>query len=151
MPCKSKMGSRSGAHFFGQSDNATRRPYSILNTSAARRISCEVGTERSQLRMCRDRAERIRVRGPPKFKRVLNLAAEKGSSVWVTVLTLREIGSNLINGRSLMLSNFAKIGSSMIFPPLVHARKSALGAPLLLKEADLSYSHIMSSEAWKLN
>ena len=44
----------------------------------------------------KERAERIRVRGPPKIKLVLDLTAEKGSSVWVTVLLLREINSTMI-------------------------------------------------------
>ena len=87
---------------------------SAQNVVSCERESCEL----------KERAERIRVRGPPKIKRVLNLAVEKGSSMWVTVLPLQEIDSNLINGRSVMLSNFAKTGSSMMFPPLVYARKS---------------------------
>lgn len=43
----------------------------------------------------KDTAERIRERAPPKTKRALDLAAEKGSSVWLTVLPLREMGFNL--------------------------------------------------------
>ena len=38
----------------------------------------------------KERAERIKVRGPPKIKLVLDLTAEKGSSVWVTVLFFSE-------------------------------------------------------------
>ena len=35
----------------------------------------------------RDRAERIRVRAPPKIKLMLDQAAENGSSVWLTALS----------------------------------------------------------------
>ena len=42
-----------------------------------------------------DRAEYIRGVAPQKVQRVLDLAAEKGSSVWLTVLPLREMGFNL--------------------------------------------------------
>ena len=42
-----------------------------------------------------DRAEHIRGVAPQKVQRALDLAAEKGSSVWLTVLPLREMGFNL--------------------------------------------------------
>ena len=42
-----------------------------------------------------DRAEYIRGVAPQKVQRLLDLAAEKGSSVWLTVLPLREMGLNL--------------------------------------------------------
>ena len=42
-----------------------------------------------------DRAEYIRGVAPLKVQRALDLAAEKGSSVWLTVLPLREMGFNL--------------------------------------------------------
>ena len=42
-----------------------------------------------------DRAELIRGVAPQKFQRALDLAAEKWSSVWLTVLPLREMGFNL--------------------------------------------------------
>ena len=42
-----------------------------------------------------DRAEYIRGVAPQKVQRALDLAAEKGSSVWLTVLPLREMGFNL--------------------------------------------------------
>ena len=41
------------------------------------------------------RAEHIRGVAPQKVQRALDLAAEKGSSVWLTVLPLREMGFNL--------------------------------------------------------
>ena len=40
-------------------------------------------------------ADNIRETAPPKIKRVLDLTAEKVSSVWLTVLFLREMGFNL--------------------------------------------------------
>ena len=42
-----------------------------------------------------DRAAHIREVAPQKVQRTLDLAAEKGSSVWLTVLPLREMGFNL--------------------------------------------------------
>ena len=42
-----------------------------------------------------DRAEHIRGVAPQKVQRALDLAAEKESSVWLTVLPLREMGFNL--------------------------------------------------------
>ena len=42
-----------------------------------------------------DRAEHIRGVAPQKVQRALDLAAEKRSSVWLTVLPLREMGFNL--------------------------------------------------------
>jgi len=42
-----------------------------------------------------DRAVHIREITPQKVQRAHDLAAEKGSSVWLTVLTLREMGFNL--------------------------------------------------------
>ena len=45
--------------------------------------------------MLQDRAEYIRGVAPQKVQRALDLAAEKGSSVWLTVLPLREMGFNL--------------------------------------------------------
>ena len=47
-----------------------------------------------------DRAVHIREVAPQKVQRALDLAVEKGSSVWLTVLPLREMGFNLaINKR----------------------------------------------------
>ena len=43
----------------------------------------------------RDRAVHIREVAPPKVQRALDLAEEKGSSFWLTVLPLREMGFNL--------------------------------------------------------
>ena len=55
-------------------------------------VSCE---REEELKV---REERIRVKGPLDIKRKLDLAAAKGSSVRVTVLSLLEMGSNLIKG-----------------------------------------------------
>ena len=41
------------------------------------------------------RTERIKEMAPCKTKRALNLAAEKGSSAWLTVLSLKDLGFNL--------------------------------------------------------
>ena len=41
------------------------------------------------------RAERIKEVAPKKTRRSLNLATEKGSSMWLTVLPLQELGFNL--------------------------------------------------------
>ena len=46
----------------------------------------------------KERAEAIRDRTPRNIKRALDVAAEKGSSVWLTLLPLREIGDNLNKG-----------------------------------------------------
>jgi len=42
----------------------------------------------------KDTVERIRESALPKTKRALNPAADKGSSVWLTVLPLLEMGFN---------------------------------------------------------
>ena len=42
-----------------------------------------------------DRAERIKEMAPQKTKRALDLAADKGSSTWLTVLPLQDLGFNL--------------------------------------------------------
>ena len=41
------------------------------------------------------RAERIKEIAPRKTQRVLDLATEKGSSAWLTVLPLQDLGFNL--------------------------------------------------------
>ena len=67
-----------------------------------------------------DRAVHIREVAPQKVQRALDLAAEKGSSVWLTVLPLREMGFNL-RGSSATQSNCAMIGRLMISHPPVYA------------------------------
>ena len=42
-----------------------------------------------------ERAERIRESAPPRIQRILDVASEKGSSVWLTALPLKEQGFNL--------------------------------------------------------
>ena len=51
----------------------------------------------SRARALRGRAVYIREIAPQKIQRALDLAAEKGSSVWLTVLPLCEMGFNLNN------------------------------------------------------
>ena len=52
-----------------------------------------VGSERENAPQ--DRTEHVREVAPQKVQRALDLAVEKGSSVWLTVLPLREMGFNL--------------------------------------------------------
>ena len=78
------------------------------NAPAARQVTQNVGRAGSQERKSRGTqehgAERFRERAQPKTKRALDLAAEKGSSVCLTVIPLREIG---FNQSSVMLSIYA--------------------------------------------
>ena len=53
----------------------------------------EVRSER--LKELEDRVERIKKMEPKKTQRALDLAAEKGSSAWLTVLPLQDLGFNL--------------------------------------------------------
>ena len=93
-------------------------PDEILTKSAQRAVKSERAEE------LKDMAERIRERAPPKTKRALDLAAEKGSSVWLTVLPLREMGFNL-NKRKFRdaIKLYAMSDRLMIFPPLVYVGK----------------------------
>jgi len=52
-----------------------------------------VRSERAKARQ--DSARHIREIAPQNVQRALDLAAEKGSSVWLTILPLREMGFNL--------------------------------------------------------
>ena len=64
-------------------------PDESLIRSAQQAVKSETAEE------LKDTAERIRESAPPKTKQVLDLATEKGSSIWLTVLPPREIGFNL--------------------------------------------------------
>ena len=55
----------------------------------------EVRSERSK--ELEHRAERIKEMAPRKTQRALDLATEKGSSAWLTVLSLQDLGFNLNN------------------------------------------------------
>ena len=78
----------------------------------------EVRSERSK--ELEHRAERIKEMAPRKTQRALDLATEKGSSAWLTVLPLQDLGFNLnIRGSSVTLLNYATTGQWKISPPLV--------------------------------
>ena len=68
-----------------------------------------------------DRAEHIRGVAPQKVQRALDLAAKKGSSVWLTVLPLREMGFNRCKREFPDAIKLAMIGRLMISPPPVYA------------------------------
>ena len=57
-------------------------PYESLVKTAQVVVSCKRAKE------LKVKADKIKVRGQPKIKRVLDLAAVKGSSVWLTVRLL---------------------------------------------------------------
>ena len=92
MPCKSKAGVR----FISQSGNAPRQAsqtsltHQLLDESLSKSAHNVISSRKP------GKLKDTRVRAQPKIKLVLDLAAEKGSSVWLTVLPLREMGSNLI-------------------------------------------------------
>ena len=92
MPCKSKAGVR----FISQSHNAPRQAsqtsltHQLLDESLSKSAHNVISSRKP------GKLKDTRVRAQPKIKLVLDLAAEKGSSVWLTVLPLREMGSNLI-------------------------------------------------------
>ncbi len=48
-----------------------------------------------RLKEFEDRTERIKEIAPQKTQRALNLASEKGSSAWLTILPLQDLGFNL--------------------------------------------------------
>ena len=83
--------------------------------------------ERSErLKELEHRAERIKEMAPRKTQRTFDLATEKGSSAWITVLPLQDLGFNL-RGNSVMLLNYATTGQWKISPPHV-----LVGKPLRL-------------------
>ena len=78
----------------------------------------EVRSERSK--ELEHRAERIKEMAPRKTQRALDLATEKGSSAWLTVLPLQDLGFNLnIRGSSVTLLNYPTTGQWKISPPHV--------------------------------
>ena len=79
----------------------------------------EVGSER--LKELEHRAEHIKEIALRKNQRTLDLAVEKGSSAWLTVLLVQDLGFNL-NKRefdSVMLLNYATSGQWKNSPPHV--------------------------------
>ena len=57
--------------------------------------SAKTAIRKERVKECEDRAERIRECEPPKIQRIIDVASEKGSSVWLTALPLKEQGLNL--------------------------------------------------------
>ena len=64
-------------------------PDELLVTSLRQAVKSEKAAE------LRDTTEKIKEAAPVKTKRMLDLTAEKGTSVWLTVLPLRDMGFNL--------------------------------------------------------
>ena len=72
----------------------TSRTHQLPDESLVKSAQQTVKSERAE--ELKNMVEKIRESAPPKTKRALDLAAEKGtSSVWLTVLPLREMGFNL--------------------------------------------------------
>ena len=67
--------------------------HQLPDDSLVKPLQQAVRSERAKA--LQDRAVHIREVAPQKVQRTLDLAAEKGSSVWLTVLPLREMGFNL--------------------------------------------------------
>ena len=57
--------------------------------------STQQAVRKERVKECEDSAERIRESAPPGTQRILDVASEKGSSVWLTALPLKEQGFNL--------------------------------------------------------
>ena len=57
--------------------------------------STQQAVRKERVKECEDSAERIRESAPPGIQRILDVASEKGSSVWLTALPLKEQGFNL--------------------------------------------------------
>ena len=57
--------------------------------------SAQQAVRSERLKDLEDRPERIKETAPQKTQRALNLASEKGSSAWLTVLPLHDLGFNL--------------------------------------------------------
>ena len=57
--------------------------------------SAQQAVRKERVQELEERAERIRENAPPRIQRILDVASEKGSSVWLTALPLKEQGFNL--------------------------------------------------------
>ncbi|CAB4021726.1 Hypothetical predicted protein, partial [Paramuricea clavata] len=68
-------------------EGATMRVELITNSQQAVR--------KERVQEWEERAERITENAPPRIQRILDVASEKGSSVWLTALSLKEQGFNL--------------------------------------------------------
>ena len=91
----SRSGTRTCLVYSG--DIPSRRTYRGSNSSTIRRVPHQIWASGCQMwkswRTFTDRREPKIV--PPKAKRALELAQEKGSSIWLTVLPLQEQSFNL--------------------------------------------------------
>ncbi|EDO37922.1 predicted protein [Nematostella vectensis] len=70
--------------------------HQLPDDSVVKSLQQAVKSERAEV--LKERADGIRDEAPRNIHRALALAAEKGSSVWLTVLPLREMGYNLNKG-----------------------------------------------------
>ena len=57
--------------------------------------SAQQAVRKERVQECEERAERIRESAQPRIQRILDVASDKGSSVWLTALPLKEQGFNL--------------------------------------------------------
>ena len=85
----------------------------------------EVRSER--LKELEHRAESIKEMEPKKTQRASDLVTEKGSSAWLIVLPLQDLGFNL-NKREFHMLNYATTGQWKISPPHVLVGKPLQGA-----------------------
>ena len=76
-------------------EHIVSQKHQLPDKSLIRSAQQVVKSERAE--ELKDTAERIRESAPPKTKRVLDMATEKGSLMWLTVLPLQEMGFNLNN------------------------------------------------------
>ena len=67
--------------------------HQLPDDSLIRSVQQEVRAER--VKTLQERAERLKEVAPQKTRRALDLATEKGSSMWLTSLPLKEMGFNL--------------------------------------------------------
>jgi hypothetical protein len=65
--------------------------------------SAQQAVRKERVQEWEERAERIRESAPPRIQRILDVASEKGSSVWLTALPLKELGPVVQSWVSLTL------------------------------------------------
>ena len=104
--------------FFPLVEQIISQSHQLPEDSLTKLAQQEVRSKR--LKEVEHRAERIKEMALRKTQRALNLATEKGSSAWLTVLPLQDLGFNLnIRGSSVTLLNYATTGQQKISPPHV--------------------------------
>jgi hypothetical protein len=57
--------------------------------------SAQQAVRKERVKEWEERTERIRESAPPRIQRILDVASEKRSSLWLTALPLKELGFNL--------------------------------------------------------